>query len=47
MIRLIQLSQAFDWFKEYSINSEYGALEYFKKEIAMMKIGSLLITDTS
>ena len=32
-------SQALDWFKEYSMNSEYGVLEYYKREIAMMKIG--------
>ena len=32
-------SQALDWFKEYSMNSEYGVLEYYKEEIAMMKIG--------
>jgi predicted phage terminase large subunit-like protein len=32
-------SQALDWFKEYSMNSEFGVLEYYKKEIAMMKIG--------
>jgi predicted phage terminase large subunit-like protein len=32
-------SQALDWFKEYSLNSEFGVLEYYKKEIAMMKIG--------
>jgi|HubBroStandDraft_6_1064221.scaffolds.fasta_scaffold00472_18 predicted phage terminase large subunit-like protein len=32
-------SQALDWFKEYSMNSEFGVLEYYKNEIAMMKIG--------
>jgi len=33
-------SQALDWFKEYSMNSEYGLLELYKDEIAMLKLGN-------